>query len=51
MTGRGRKSRPEDEALLAELREALAEQPPQFAVDRWKDAVRRAVEAKKRGAR
>lgn len=40
---RGRKSRPEDDELLAELRDALEDQPPKSVVDRWKDAVRAVV--------
>jgi hypothetical protein len=43
MSRRGRKAKPEDEALLAALEEALDNTPPASLVDRWKQTVRRAL--------
>lgn len=48
MARRGRKSKREDEELLAELREAVDNEPPESVVDRWMDAVRKAI-GRKRG--
>jgi len=43
MVRRGRKPKPEDEELLAELRDAIDNEPPVSVVARWKAAIREAL--------